>query len=141
MQRLMIERRGSILKDYALSFIHNNDINELNPYTVLLSTSGGSIGSITMVVVETDGKQQPKKIDSRCRGWKRLIREWCNVHVGTTKKCAFQRYLPDVLALRDRMNLIHRVKLKKQKLTVEIIQSFEPQYRQELIEAACLAAI
>jgi hypothetical protein len=132
----------SKLKERALSFIHNNEISELNPYTIMVSTAGQSIGAVTLAVVKTDGITLPPKMDYRCKALLKIIQKWVNVNVGTTPRSAFQRYLPSIIALRDHMNLCHRVKLGKQIITEELMKSVtDPKLKQKLIEAVCLAAI
>jgi hypothetical protein len=70
-----------------------------------------------------------------------LILGW-HCYVGVTDKCSFRKKLPEMIALRDFMNAVHQVKEKKRRVTIELMKSAPtPELKQQLIEAACLAAV
>lgn len=127
-----------IARKLAESLLTNNEISPDNPYT-LLTLSGHYNSTVFFLLVQTNGLKRPQ----RCfgRAFIRRIKGW-DLYVGSTIRSSFYKKLPEMLALRDAYNLIHRIKMKKQKVTVEIMQSVtDPKMKQELIEACCLAAI
>jgi hypothetical protein len=134
--------RMSILKMEVIRRIPNNEIDRDTPYTIMVSTSGPSMGSVTLAVVQTDGVNVPPRIDVRCHSCIRIVQKWGNVHVGSTSRCAFERSLPEIIALRDAMNVIHRIKVRKHPVTEELMQSVtDPKLKKELIEACCMRAL
>lgn len=137
-----LKKRVPKLLRRAYSFISDNNINSNNPYTIMVSTSGPSMGSVTLALVQTNGLEKPPKIDPRCKLMIRLVKKWPNLNLGSTAKCAFHRNLVEIIATRDLMNTIHRISLKKQPVSIELMQSVtDPTLKQELINACCLAAI
>jgi hypothetical protein len=123
--------------------IPNNEVSPDNPYTLIWSWGGFQGASVYMTLVETTGSKRPARNDTRLTSIKRRVKMWEKpLYVGAMKTSQLKTALPEMLALRDAYNLIHRVKLRKQKLTLELVQSItDPKMRQELVEAACLAVV
>ena len=128
--------RIDYIKRFGYSVIPNNDVTPLTPHIIHLSMRGPSDGSVMAKVVRTNGIEKPKRVTKEY-----LVLGWA-CYVGVTDKCSFRKKLPEMIALRDFMNAVHQVKEKKRRVTIELMKSAPtPELKQQLIEAACLAAV
>ena len=127
----------------VLAFVPGNEISPDRPYTILAASAG--LNAIKLSVVETDGIHRPESIRNTGvagKGPLRLIWRSENLNVGVTEKCSVRRRIPDAVAIRDACNLIHAIKNKKKKVTLEDIQSVtDPALKRELIQAICLSTL
>ena len=127
------------VKELAWTLIQNNEISPLNPYTIHVR-SGTFPHTVDLYLIQTSGLERPQRRPSK--PWVKTVKIWQQCYLGLTRNSNFYKTLPIVLQHRDFLNMLHRVKLKKQPISVEMMQSVtDPEWKRQLIEAACLAAI
>ena len=65
------------------------------------SSCDGSGSYYRIGLLETDGTQQPKRIDERSRGCVRIVATWERLFRGKTDRCAFARAMKEAESMRD----------------------------------------
>lgn len=131
------ENKRNYIQKWGYDLIPNNEITPLTPWVVQLSMRGPTWGSVRGYILRTDGITKPRRITKDVRS--PLI--W-NTYVGVTDKCSYRKVLPQMILMRDFLNAIVQVKAKKRLVTIELMKSApSSELKQQLIEAACLAAV
>lgn len=111
----------------------------LNPFVVMESSAPmprscwGHYRNVA--VIETDGRGRPAIITESSRHFRRIVRFWPRVHDGGDRSAA-ARARRDASALAAHLNLLHRARMGRDRITIEAIDGAEnEEFRRELIDA------
>ena len=138
--------RNAYLAKYGYPFIPDNQETELTPWIIGFKPRGMLQGSVWVQIRKAWDEDTPswKVYCSRTTGRTWNVGQTILAFVGTTARCNFRQRLPLFLLHRDVANTIHRLHLKKGKITAELMErarTTDVALHRELIEACCIAAL
>lgn len=105
----------------------------------VLRVQAGANGCVKTKVLQSDGYTFPFIDRYAVRAYGQ-DNKWWRTYFGTTKRCAFQKALPQMIAYRDIMNIIFAISQGKRRVTEDDMKSItDPALKIKVVEAVCMA--